>query len=288
MKTSVAAILALLVFGESAAVAAEPVDPAKNLEAVRKAVGTLQSQLDELGKAIADRDKVKETAAASTVAEVAELRGEITAIRQGMAEQRKAMDQAQAEALRLGEENKGLRAKLDQASKERDAAAKARDEVAKARDLAIKERDEAARARDAGSQAKGQTAKARDEAVASSKSSAHSEEIDRLKKELADSWRQVAELERQAATLAATKVEEAAKPSAPTVASAEPPPVPAPEPVPAALGTTAVGGIKQWRQPDGTLFFGDNPPVAGSKLVTVIGGTAPAAPSEAAPRAAAP
>ena len=283
MKTSVAAILAFLLAGGSAAVAAEPVDPAKNLEAVRKAVGSLQSQLDELGKAIAEREKVKESASASTIAEVAELRAEIAAIRQGMAEQRKAMDQAQGEALRLGEENKGLRVKLDQATKERDAATKARDEVAKARDLATKERDEAARARDAATRAKGETAKARDEAVASSKSSpAQTEEIDRLKKELAESWRQVAELERQAAALAATKVEEASQPSAPAVASAEPPPAPA------APGTTAVGGIKQWRQPDGTLFFGENPPVAGSKLVTVIGGTAPAAPSELAPRTAAP
>ena len=270
MKTSVAAILALLLAGGSAAIAAEPADPAKNLEAVRKAVGNLQSELDELGKAIAERDKAKETAAASTIAEVAELRAEVTAIRQGMAEQRKAMDQAQGEALRLGEENKGLRAKLDQVAKERDAAAKARDEVAKARDLAVRERDEAARARDAATRAKGESARTRDAAVASASGSAsQTEEIERLKKELAESWRQVAELERQAAALAATRVDEAEQPAAPAVASAEAPPAPAPP-----SGTTAVGGIKQWRQPDGTLFFGDNPPVAGSKLVTVIGGAA--------------
>lgn len=278
MKTRVAAVLAVLVCGNPTWASAEPADPAKSVEAVRQALAGLQTQIDKLASAIAEREKAKETAAASSLAEVAELRAEISAIRQGMTEQRKAVDQAQADAQRLGEASKGLQAKLDQATKERDEAAKARDEATKALAAATK-------ASGATTKVSDETAKARSEASASMKTAeARAQEIERLKADLAESRQRIGELERQAAALAAAKVPDLPASGAPTVAKAETAPAAgavAERPASSPGTSPAVGGIKQWRQPDGTLFFGDNPPVAGSKLITVIGGAPPTAPSDA-------
>jgi hypothetical protein len=253
VRIRIAAGLALAIAWTSAA--AEPPDPTKALEAARRALSSLQSQLDELGRSIAERDKLKDAAAASSGAQIAELRSEIAAIRQAMAEQKRAVDESGADAQRLEAENKSLKAKLDQATKASADAAKVGTDAAKARD---------------------------EIATLSQALEARAKEVERLKSELAETRKEVAAFEQKAASVVVAKSVEApasgsaqAKIETVPVSAAPARPVP-PEPDLSA----AKGGIKQWKQPDGTLFFGETPRVPGSKLVAVIGAEAPAAASQ--------
>jgi chromosome segregation ATPase len=228
---------------------------------LRAEIGSLKKTGAELQHAVADRDaKLAQEAKARSAAEtslqgVSALRGEIAkleaSLRESIAERDDVVAKREALARQWEKQNRTLSAQLEESQKQIATLAAHGKELEAARGEIASLKKETAELRAAAAE---REAKLTEQANAG-KAVATSDDAVTVRLAKLDAPRADERLEKRVERPVAAVAVAAAEPPAPSASSQQSP------------GLSVVAGIKKWQLPDGTLFFGERPRIAGSKLV---------------------